>query len=237
VAQGTFNFASGADPQVRVTVEVGTTEDGPWEPAGYGSNPTIDGNEYWIRFTIDNRDSLGVIFALDISGIDGEVLGTNVCPDQTPIAPETAETCVVGPLPVALGAHSVPFSVTASGNRQPDGQGGYFSPPLEPPDFQDRPISFLVLFETNTSPREALLIEGAASGDSVEVNIPSELEASISLDCATPGEGSEFPVIAYFIIMYDEAGAQTSACEHIPTETLDYTLEGLSDVAVNYTGA
>lgn len=233
---GTFDFASGSDPQVKVTVEIGTAADGPWLAAGFGQSPTIIEPEFWIRFTIDNRDSLGAITELDISGTGGGPLSSNVCPNQVPIPKSTTETCIVGPLPVVAGAQSIGFSVTASGERQSAGNGQFFSPPLVAPGYLGAPTSFLFVFETSVSPREGLLIEGRASGSTLDVDLPGELVATISVECSSPGAGSGFTVLAFSITTYDAAGTPTGGCASIPSVTLNYTLDGLSDMAVNYTG-
>lgn len=236
VAMGTFDFASGADPQVKVTVEAGTAQDGTWLAAGFGQNPDITGPDLWIRFTIENLDFRGPITEFDISGTEDEPLGQNVCPDQAPVAASAVETCIVGPLAVVAGPQSIGFSVTASGEGQPIGNGEWLTPPLEPPGYLGAPTSFLFAFETNELPREGLLIEGRASGTTVDVDLPGELVATISVECASPGAGSGLTLLAHSITTYDADGTPTGGCDTIPTVTLNYTLDGLSDTEVNYTG-
>lgn len=236
VVMGAFVFASGPGPRISVSVEVSETPDGPWLAAGSAQNPSITGPEFWIRFTIENRDTRGPITELDISGTDDGPIGRDVCPDQAPIAALATETCIVGPSPVVSGDHTIEFTVTASGTAQSAGNGEWFSPPLVPLGYQDAPTSFLFVFETNELPREGVLIEGTAGGDTVDVDIPGELVATISVDCSTPGEGSGFPVVAYSITTYDVDGAPTGGCDSIPTVTFEHTLDDLSDTTVNYTG-
>lgn len=236
VAMGAFDFASGADPQVKVTVEVGTAPDGPWLPAGVGQTPAIAGPDLWIRFTIENKDFRGPITDLVISGADGDPLGSNVCPDQAPIPASGTETCIVGALPVAAGSQSIQFSVTASGEGQTTGDGDWFVPPVEPQGYLGAPTSFLFVFETSELPHEGLVIDGSASGTTVDVDLPGELVATISVECASPGAGSGLTLLAHSITTYDADGTPTGGCDSIPTVAFDHTLDDLSDTAVNYTG-
>ncbi|HEY7467917.1 MAG TPA: hypothetical protein VIC07_00120 [Acidimicrobiia bacterium] len=236
VAQAVFAFTGGTTPFITVTVEVAEGEDGPWQPAGFFADPTpvLTGASYWVRFNIANRDSLGEVVDVDISGFDGSVIGEDVCSLDEPIPVGGSTSCVVGGeegFPVEPGGSQEDFSSIGEGERQGTESGRYFQPPIPTSlEFDGARHSFLFAFDTE----EGLRVDGTADGAEIEVDLGGfELSGPLRVDCSDPYPGGrsstggsptedEPALAAYVIENFTGEGESQGGCAEIPTVTLTF---------------
>ncbi len=247
IAQIAFAFAGGTTPRIAVTAAVGESPDGPWWPAGFFvDTPTLTGSSFWVQFTIANLDSLGVVTDVDLSGVNGSVIGEDVCSLDEPIPIGGAVTCVVGGpdgFPVQPGGAQNEFTAIGEGVRQGTELERYFQPPITTtPGYDDAPHSFLLVFDTD----DGLGVEGTSGAPEVEVEAPGlDLSGPVRVDCSdrfpdgrssTGGSptGSEPALVAYLIENFSNNGDSLGGCSEIPVIELTYELDGSSDTGFLY---
>ncbi|MDP9144118.1 MAG: hypothetical protein M3N43_05400 [Actinomycetota bacterium] len=247
IAQIAFAFAGGTTPRIGVTVAVGESPDGPWWPAGFSDDtPTLTGSSFWVQFTIANLDSLGVVTDVDLSGIDGSVIGEDVCSLDAPIPIGGAVTCTVGGsdgFPVEPGGAQNDFIAIGEGVRQGTALERYFQPPITSTrGYADAPHSFLLIFDTE----EGAGVDGTSGAAEVEVDVAGlDLSRPVRVDCSDRFPGgrsstggspteSEPALVAYVIENFSDGGDSLGGCSEIPLIELTYELDGSSDTAFLY---
>lgn len=245
VARAVFAFTGGTTAAIRVTVEIAESPDGPWLLAGFDADPTpvLTGSNYWVRFTIENLDSLGSVVDVDISGFDNSDIGEDVCTLEEPIPVGGSAVCILPDgFSVEAGGAQNDFDSTGVGQRQGTEEGRYFQPPIQTPlGFDDAMHSFLFVFDTE----EGVRIEGTSDGDEIMVDVDGfELAGPLRVDCSdlypdgtstTGGSPSgEEPALAAFVIdNFGSDGERRPGCADIPTVSLPFDSIG-SDGAYLY---
>ncbi len=244
-----FAFAAGVDPEFRIIVRVARspTEQGSLAGHRVDEPPQLPAGRYWIRFTIENLDSLGTITDMNVSGLEPTPgpLGTDVCTLERPIPPSGTGTCVVGGESgfVVEPRAEFTFSATALGHRQGASSGRYFKPPI-PTDlpYDDAPFSFVMVFDTTSGTR----VDGRSF--TTEVNMVTEnvrLAKAIRVDCrdsfprgfselGLSPEAGEPRLLAHVIATFDAEGSGIGSCSSIPTIDFEYTRDTNSDFQVRY---
>lgn len=250
IAEAAFAFAAGTDPRIRIKVFVGESSTGPWNPAGaIDPTPTVDGSKYWVRFTVANRDSLGNVTAVAISGSppDPGPIGTDVCPLTAELEPSESTECILGgtdgfDVDPAGAEHF--FVTTGLGFRQGVAPEVYFNPPIpESVGYDNAPHRFILVFD---SPPLGVRIDGIAHDPDVPIDLPVlSLSSSVRVDCTDgfPGGVSavggsptagEPKLVAYVIGNFNADGSDAGSCSEIPKQDLDFELTGDSDFSLSY---
>ncbi|MDH3500446.1 MAG: hypothetical protein OEM97_10010, partial [Acidimicrobiia bacterium] len=235
-----FDFAGGPGPKFSVAVEVGPGVDGPWESADLSPGPSLDTSSFFVRFTVQNLDTLGYMTQLQV---DSDVLGVDLCPNHVSEAdqlepdvpagnPDAVVVCTVGPFQTEPGDQAIAFSTPENaGYRQGDNDCGFFEVPILAPPASPGEHVFTFYFEPADLCGLGPAVSGHAPGSPVDLGLG--LLTATDVDCSdqfngsgggysddpagSPNLGNGDPrVVAYSVTTFDGGGAVTGQCSNIP---------------------
>lgn len=239
ILAATFEFAGGPGPKFDVAADVGPTVDGPWQAAVEAAKPQVDTPEFFVRFRIQNLDTLGYMTELNVSSsVLGQDLCAGVLSDGDPLVPDVPAgtpgaraVCVAGPFPTQAGEQAVPFSTPENaGYRQGDDRG-FFDQGIFPAAAVPGENVFTFYFEPPAGSMIGKTVIGHTPAASADFGIG--LFGPVAVDCSdrftgsgggysdvptgSPNAGNGDPaVVAFSITSYDAGGSVTAQCLEIP---------------------